>query len=230
MKRILLQILHTRYLLGTIVLILVATATPIAAQFAPEFLPLPIKLAKPPSEKPYFIVRPTEKDQLASESAIVSLLQIPTQPSPSVPWGTTEKVGDHLYRTFVGQDSVMGTPDEILAALNSYRRNHGISNLQQDENLCHLAMRRAQEQDRISNLDAHKGLIDYMDDPNHWQELNIRAIGENASFGYVLSGVHLIEWVFDADVEHRDNQLNPNWNLACAGVSGTTVDIIFGQR
>ena len=69
-----------------------------------------------------------------------------------------------------------------------------------------------------------------MADPNHWKELNVTAIGENASYGYVLSGVHLIEWIFDSDIEHRENQLNPNWNLSCAGISGVTVDIIFGKR
>ncbi len=151
--------------------------------------------------------------------------------SPSVPWGTTEKLGDHLYRTYVGSDPVMGTPDEILTALNNYRHDHGVGNtLRTDENICQLAQSRAQIQDKAGGLDSHKGLIEYLNDPNHWTNLNVKAIGENASYGYVLSGVHLIEWVFDADAEHRENQLNPQWNLACAGVSGSTVDIIFGER
>ena len=105
-----------------------------------------------------------------------------------------------------------------------------ISQLQSDEKICSLANWRAQIQDKARNIDEHKGLIEYMNDPKHWQELSLTAIGENASYGYVLSGVHLIEWVFDADTEHRDNQLNPNWTLACAGISGVTVDIIFGKR
>lgn len=124
----------------------------------------------------------------------------------------------------------MGTPEEILKALNSYRRVHGTGNLSSDENLCRLAQIRAENQEKISTLDAHKGLIEYMNDPDHWRELNITAIGENASYGYVLSGTHLIEWIFDSDPEHRENQLNPEWNLACAGISGVTVDIVFGKR
>lgn len=147
-----------------------------------------------------------------------------------VPWGTTEKIGEHEYRTYVANDPVMGTPTEILAALNSYRKIHGRGEVKSDDNLCKLATWRAQTQDKAGTLDGHKGLEEYMKDPKHWEELNVSAIGENASYGYVLSGTHLIEWVFDSDVEHRDNQLNPNWNLGCAGISGVTVDIIFGHR
>jgi len=152
------------------------------------------------------------------------------QTSQPVPWGTTEKLGDGLYRTYVANDAQMGSSEEILNALNNYRRSHNSRELSSDQGLCTLALRRAQEQEKLGNLDEHKGLISYMDDPNHWKELNVNAIGENASYGYTLSGVHLIEWVFDSDVEHRTNQLNPDWSLGCAKTAGVTVDIIFGKR
>ncbi len=152
-------------------------------------------------------------------------------PHPNIPWGTTEKIADHLYRTYVGQDEKMGTPEEILTALNLYRKNHGLNQtLRSDENLCKLANQRASTQNTAGNLDSHKGLVDFMGKPDSWTWLDIKSIGENASFGYVLSGTHLIEWVFNADEEHRSNQLNPQWNLACAGINNTTVDILFGKR
>ncbi len=173
------------------------------------------------------VATPSAKLQSSSPSALVSIPVVTTAP---VPWGQTEKIGDHLYRTYVGSDPAMGTPDEILTAINNYRHPHGAQEVHRDDGLCKLAQSRAQQQDKLGNLDEHKGLEDYMKDDNHWRELNITAIGENASYGYVLSGVHLIEWVFDSDVEHRSNQLNPQWNLACAGTSGVTVDIIFGKR
>lgn len=172
---------------------------------------------------PPIITAPAAKLE-ASTSAVVTI------PPPSVPWGTTEKLGEHQYRTFVANDPTMGTPSEILVALNVYRHNHNVQSVRDDENICKLAQMRADQQQKLGNLDGHQGLIDYMNDQSHWSYLNITAIGENASYGYILSGTHLIEWIFDSDVEHRDNQLNPNWNLACAAVSGVTVDIIFGQR
>lgn len=175
------------------------------------------------------ISTPTAKlEKSASTSATLSLPVAP--PTPKVPWGTTEKLGPGQYRTYVGNDPKMGTPQEILDALNLYRKNHGVGQVRSDQNICILAQNRAIAQQKLGTLDDHQGLIDYMNDPKHWQELDIKAIGENASYGYILSGTHLIEWVFDSDVEHRDNQLNPKWNLACAATSGVTVDIIFGQR
>ena len=173
---------------------------------------------------------PAIKLETATPSSITVSIPKNTTIAPAVPWGTTEKLADHQYRTYVANDPVMGTPDEILTALNNYRQKHRVGQVRSDDNLCKLALWRAQIQNKAGNLDGHKGLIDYMNDQKHWEQLNITAIGENASYGYVLSGVHLIEWVFDSDLEHRENQLHPKWNLACAGTSGVTVDIIFGQR
>lgn len=184
----------------------------------------------PKKQPPVFLKPYTIPYTIATPSAI---LEPRTQPlaTPLVPWGTTEKIADHLYRTYVGQDKIMGTPQEILTALNFYRKNHGLNQpLRFDENLCILANRRAAEQDKLGTLDAHQGLVKFMDDPKNWTWLDITSIGENASYGYTLSGTHLIEWVFDADEEHKSNQLNPQWNLACPGISDTTVDILFGKR
>jgi uncharacterized protein YkwD len=151
-------------------------------------------------------------------------------PTPKIPWGTTEKISDHTYRTYVGQDLKMGTPKEILEALNVYRKNHGRQTLSSDDKLCALAQWRADEQEKLGTLDTHKGLEDYLNDPKHWEELEEKAVGENTSYGYTLSGTHLIEWLFDADEEHRSNQLNPRWNRACAATSGVTVEVLFGEK
>lgn len=151
-------------------------------------------------------------------------------PAVKIPWGTTEKVADHTYRTYVGQDDKMGTPQEILDALNKYRQQHGQNTLSQDDKLCEIAKWRAEQQAKINNLDGHKGLKDYLEDPKHWEYIDLQAVGENASYGYILTGTHLIEWVFDADEEHRDNQLDPKWNRACAATNGSLVEVMFGRK
>lgn len=151
-------------------------------------------------------------------------------PKDTTPWGTTIKIGDHEYRTYVGEDTKMGTSDEILTALNLYRKNHGVGSVRWDENICKFAQQRATAQNNAKNLDGHKGFEDFLSKEANWRWLDVKAAGENASYGYVLSGTHLIEWVFDSDTEHRNNQLNPSWNLACPAVNGVTVDIVFGQR
>lgn len=157
-------------------------------------------------------------------------LSIPSQADSSsdIPWGQTEKIGDHLYRTYVGNDTSMASPSEILTALNKYRQDHGRGQLQSDDKLCEFAAHRAAEQS--SGLDSHAGFKKYFENPDHWQDLGVTSAGENASYGYILSGTHLVEWVFNADDEHRDNQLNPDWTLSCAAVAGKTVDMIFAKR
>jgi hypothetical protein len=186
------------------------------------FIKAPLRISLPPPQQKPLIV--------ASPSAILEMPR-KTIAVDTTPWGTTEKIEEHLYRTFVGADPAMGTPGEILSALNTYRHNHHVNNdLSADPKLCALAQNRAAEQEKTTTLDKHQGLSEYLSDPKHWEELGITSIGENSSYGYVLSGVHLVEWVFDADEEHKANQLNPDWTLACAGVAGKTVDIIFGKR
>lgn len=150
--------------------------------------------------------------------------------SDSPPAGQTRKIGDHLYETQVGVDGQMATSGEILQALNTYRGDHGSSPLSLDAKLCAFAQNRAQQQDSQGGLDSHQGFNAYMAEKNHWTELNVHGIGENSAWGYRLSATHFIEWVFAADSEHNNNQLNPSWTLACAAVAGKTVDIIFGRR
>lgn len=197
--------------------------TPITLSQDNGAIVISIKTASP-SGTPYTIATNSAAVKLTNKKTVV----VPSQ--PNVPWGTTEKIGDHLYRTFVANDDHMGTPDEIISALNKYRQDNHAPTLQKYDKLCGLAQKRADDQQRAGTLDSHKGLEDYMGDENHWKELDVTGIGENASFGYVLSGTHLVEWVFDSDAEHRGNQLNPSWSLVCPAVSGETVDILFGKK
>lgn len=152
-------------------------------------------------------------------------------PAPTIPWGTTEKVGEHTYRTYVGDDEIMSTADELTQALNKYRNTHSVQELVVSDTLCKLADRRINELSAIGGLDSHKGFKDYLAIDSNWDNLpNFKSVGENNSYGYRLTGTHLIEWVFDADEEHRSNQINPKWNRVCVRISDTIVEIIFGQE
>ncbi|MFO0703123.1 MAG: hypothetical protein U0525_00145 [Patescibacteria group bacterium] len=167
----------------------------------------------------------------ASPSSVKTVQTESWSPLPTIPWGTTEKVGDHTYRTYVGDDPVMSTPEELEQAINKYRVTHDLSELPISDPLCRLADYRIKQLEAINGLDSHKGFEDYLDEDENWQNLpRFVSVGENNSYGYQLSGTHLIEWVFDADEEHRSNQLNPKWNRMCTRISGTIVEIVFGQE
>ena len=161
-----------------------------------------------------------------------SPIRAPTRiPQPTIPWGTTEKIAEHTYRTFVGEDAVMSTEEEFVTALNKYRALHGVQELFVGTDLCAFATMRINQLKALGKLDAHAGFKEFLAKDENWKTLpRFVALGENNSFGYKQSGTHLIEWIFDADEEHRSNQLNPQWNRVCVRISDTIVEVIFGQE
>lgn len=192
-------------------------------------MPTPSITASPISQSPSFIVSPSPfpTPTLIPTLSIINY-QLPLSP---VPWGTTEKLAEHTYRTYVGEDPVMSTVDELHAAINAYRTKHGVGELQVHDGLCRVADHRIAELAALGGLDAHAGFKKYFESEDNWKNLgSIRGVGENNSAGYKQTGTHLIEWIFDADEEHRTNQLNPDWNRMCSRISGTIVEMVFGKE
>src|SRR3989344_1160645 len=121
----------------------------------------------------------------------------------------------------------MGTPDEILSALNDLRRRNGAQALQKDSRLCDYTVQRAKYQDSLGKTDAHAGFEDFLTNLNGFEKLGYGRVGENSSYGYVMSGVHLIEFVYMQSPEHNANQLNPDWDRGCVGTAGSATNLLF---
>lgn len=147
----------------------------------------------------------------------------------SDPWGVAKQVSEHTWTMKIGMDPAMATPQEILDALNAYRQLHGSGNLAWDNNLGTYAQSRAEYFNKIGNIDEHKGFMEFTSDINNLKQLNFYYLGENSSYGYKMTGTHLIEWIYAGDKPHDDNQLNPQWTHVGVGVSGTETDLIFGK-
>ena len=152
----------------------------------------------------------------------------PAAAPDSGPWGVSKQVDEHTWTIKVGQDSVMATPAEIFDALNNYRRRYGSQALTWDQKLADFAQSRAEYLNRIKNTDDHKGFLDYLNNQDGFNKLGFTSLGENMFYGYRLSGVHIIEWVYAGDEPHNSNQLDNKWNYAGIGVSGLGNCIIFG--
>ncbi|MBI2587594.1 hypothetical protein HYW29_02200, partial [Candidatus Amesbacteria bacterium] len=144
------------------------------------------------------------------------VLIIPKNAPDSDPWGVAIKIGEHTYKVRVQNDAAMGTPDEILKALNDLRARNSVQPLQKDDRLCAYTQSRAEYQNKLGKTDAHAGFEDYLQNQNGFRVLGYARIGENSSFGYILSGVHLIEFVYMQSPQHNKNQLDPAWDHACA--------------
>jgi len=152
----------------------------------------------------------------------------PTPADDGKPWGVSEQIGDVTWRIKVGMDAEMASPREIFEALNEYRRVKGSSVLIWDEKLADYALERAKYFDSIKGLDEHEGFKKFVEEENGFEKLGFTWLGENASIGYRLNGVHLIEWVYAGDEPHDKNQVDNKWAYVGIGVKDTANCLIFG--
>jgi uncharacterized protein YkwD len=147
-------------------------------------------------------------------------------PDDSEPWGVAKKIGDYTYTMKIQNEDRMSTPTELLSALNDYRIKHGSQPLRWEEKLCSLAQERAEFQAK-NGLDAHQGFNDFLENQDGFNKLGFGWLGENASQGYIMSGQHLVEFIFASDEGHDQNQLATQWDRTCIAIVGSTVEIIF---
>lgn len=158
----------------------------------------------------------------------VAVRRIVTPVDDGQPWGVAKQLDEYTWKIKVGQDEKMATSNEVFLALNEYRRRYGASALNWDEKLASYAKSRAVYFNKIKNLDGHKGFVDFMNNQDGFNKLGFNQLGENASIGYQLSGLHLIEWIYAGDEPHNKNQLNNIWGYVGIGVDGTATTLIFG--
>lgn len=154
--------------------------------------------------------------------------ETPTPTPDTGPWGVAKQVGEHTWTMKIQLDSRMSTPKELFDALNVYRVKSGVSALTWDDNLANYAQTRADYFTQTKSLDSHKGFEDYLNNQDGFAKLGFNSLGENASYGYRLLGVHLIEWIYAGDEPHDKNQLNTIWNYVGVGINGTSSCLIFG--
>lgn len=177
----------------------------------------------------------------ASRISQVSLQEIRKQKAPQqvvLPasdtahneWGVAKQVDEKTWSMKVKSDQSVGTAQEILQALNAYRKRHGVGELLWDTTLGNFAQGRSDGFLKNGSMDGHAGFTDYINNKDGFHKLGFMALGENSSFGYHLEAVHLIEWVYAGDAPHDNNQLNSQWTHAGIGVSGEATDLIFGGR
>ncbi len=149
------------------------------------------------------------------------------EPTSSEPWGKAIKISDHSYRINVKNDDHMASPEEILAALNDLRMRNGVQALKVDPKLCDYTQSRAELFTQIGSTDEHAGFEKFLEQEDGFKKLGYRQLGENSSYGFKMTGVHLIEFVYMQSPDHNKNQLDPKWDHSCVGVSGTATNLIF---
>lgn len=147
----------------------------------------------------------------------------------TTPWGIAQQIDEHTWQLRIQMDEKMATANEVLTALNEYRRIHGSGPVAWDERLANYALERAKYFTSIKNVDKHQGFEEKLKDEQGFRDLGFWSLGENASYGYRLEAVHLIEWMYAADKDHNQNQLEPRWTHVGIGIDGVATCLIFGK-
>jgi len=182
----------------------------------------------------YIEPTPIVTKNIVSITPITPTILLPTQKVVQIadtsPWGVAEQIDAVTWTMRINQDEKMGTPNEILEALNKYRNIHGSRPLEWNQKLADYATSRAKYFMEIKALDSHKGFEEKLKDEGGFKDLGFWGLGENASFGYRLEAVHLIEWMYAADKPHNDNQLDNSWTHVGIGIDGVSTVLIFGKH
>ena len=123
-------------------------------------------------------------------------LQVPTS-APS----RTFLPNSSTTRSTIAQPGFTG--EELMQAVNKYRREHGVPELQLHSGLCQLSSRRLGEIINLGDLDNHAGFEAYFND-HEISELSgpaVSNVAENLASGYATAWDTVIGW--DSSPPHR---------------------------
>lgn len=152
----------------------------------------------------------------------------PSSKNSSSEWLLIKK-NEALTLANIPNDERMSTPDELFEAMNNYRITHNLQPLTKDSTLCNVAQKRAEELQKLGNLDNHEGFYNYLEDfvKGGFETMP----SEVLYYGGPLLGVHIVEYGWDRSLTgHRDEIQNLIWNRGCAGINSKAVVFIFGRK
>ena len=126
----------------------------------------------------------------------------------------------------------MATPRALYEALNDYRQAHNVRTLIWDNKLANFAQKRASTFVTRGGDDHHKGFEEYLQKQNGFALLGFDDVAENSAYllGSQASGQRIINEYFAQSEEHDINQLEPTFTHVGVGVSGISVDVVFGGQ
>lgn len=152
-----------------------------------------------------------------------------------------------LAKTRVSKAPVLPvvTDQEVINALNDYRKVHLVRTLNIDDNLCTYAEKRVQDLVAFGKLDEHAGFKNDFADPENLPEsiknYSGTQIAENLAHQYCKNmttgdsfiaetGTAIIEWCFDSStLGHREAQLNNDFENVCVRHGNGMYVVIFGD-
>ncbi len=150
---------------------------------------------------------------------------IPTSAGQPLPPGSSTSGGSTTPQSGGGLPSA----NELLAGLNSYRQQHGVSTLQWDGTLAHYAQQRADFYVSRGSIDGGAGFRTFKAQDGPFA-LGFQNIGELSNYGVSDTAYGLFANYFASFASTNSVQLSAAWIYAGIGVNGTAIEVVFGQR
>lgn len=145
--------------------------------------------------------------------------------------GKEQEREDNEIEGIVRPPEEMGTPQEIYEELNRYRRSRGLHMLIWNNKLENFAQSRASTS-ATQGGDDHRGFDEFLQKQNGFEILGFDDVAENSAYllGSQASAKRIITEYFAESREHDANQLEATFTHVGVGVSGISVDVIFGGQ
>lgn len=138
-----------------------------------------------------------------------------------------EKVDEHTTITWLPPDDRMSTNDELFTAINTYRKGHGIGEVDRSDTLCSIARNRAEEQKALGTIDGHAGFAKYAQNQRDFSYLTEVLFGGSQP----QTGVHIVEYGWDRSLTgHKEAIQDRTMTHGCGGVAGYFAAFIFGKK
>jgi len=172
----------------------------------------------------YFEILPTTELGIVTPTDLPPTSAPEPTPTPTIAEDTTKII------TNVENDSTMADSNQIVEALNNYRKEHGAPVLQVETGLSNLAQERANKFATGGTLDGHAGFRDYMNN-NGFETSGFNGLGENSA---MLSGPmqadKIIKEIFGQSEAHNTSQLDSSWTHVGVAINGIFVNVNFGKN
>ncbi len=137
------------------------------------------------------------------------------------------KEDEHITKMSLPPDDKMSTPDELFTAMNEYRKDNNIPQVQKDDTICSIAQNRANEQLANGGLDNHSGFDKYVQNQNEFSKMGEVLFGGTQP----QYGVHIVEFGWNRSLTgHREAIRDSSWNYGCGGIAGYYAVFIFGTK
>ena len=150
------------------------------------------------------------------------LSTVTSYPSPSL---IVKKISTPTPKITIPQSTSTDITKQLFISINSFRQEHGLSQISQNASLCSIAQTRAKQLSESGHL-SHDGFITATQSQTQFH--HITEILQ--WFPEPKDATYLVYTGWNASDAHREKMLDSSWTHGCAGTSQNYWVFIFARE